>query len=59
MDNENSSCPLDCKWRIKNRWQKCSCCRRNKQMKDNYEPNSKDRQSPTGKEEHNGKSVID
>lgn len=54
MDNENSSCPLDCKWKLKNRWQKCSCCRRNKQMKDNYEPNSKDRQLPIRKEEHNG-----
>lgn len=29
-------CHSDCRWFGK-RWQKCSCCKRNLSMKDNYE----------------------
>lgn len=32
---ESEPCPKDCRWR--NRYQKCACCKRNANMKDNYE----------------------
>ncbi len=60
MEDERLPCPSDCRWRIANRWQKCSCCRRNRHMKDNYETNSKAGwQDPAGKDGKDGKTETD